>query len=185
MGGAKAPNTYPTALDMPPTNPSPPATLPARGTAPPQDLRRVADAFAVGRWEARPPYLIPKGHVGVMGVTNRDNEPRGVRGLVLYEGVDCVALCGFDNPYVGAHKSMALVQDRGCWTYCDGLTRIAAHVPDQAWERLDAKGGQVQHTTRKGQQYTLTAQGHGDGDARAPYGHLEFTLRQALGPTGA
>ena len=188
-GGGKAPNTYPKAPHVhPTTEDTHPNTIqhkPSCGTTPLQDLRRVADAFAVGRWEARAPYLIPKGYVGVMGVTNRDNEPRGVRGLVLYEGADCVALCGFDNPYVGSHKSMARVQDRGCWTYFDGLTRIAAGVPDQAWEQLDAKGGQAQHTTRKGQQYTLTAQGHSDGDVRAPYGHLEFTLTQAQGPTRA
>lgn len=37
---------------------------------------------------------------------NRDNEPHGVKGFVLYEGLDFAILCAFDKPYVGTLKSL-------------------------------------------------------------------------------
>eukprot|EP00667_Euglena_gracilis_P024427 EG_transcript_28099 len=145
-----------------------------------QDLRLVADAFAVGRWHARPPFLIPKQHVGVMGVQNRDNEPHGVKGFVLYEGLDFAILCAFDKPYVGTLKSLGLVRDRGCWTYFDGEIQVAAGVLDHVLGEVEPKGGTTFHTTRTGTaQYQIAYRDHNDPSVAK--GHLEFAVSKASG----
>eukprot|EP00906_Rhabdomonas_costata_P027402 RCo038923 len=125
-----------------------------------QDIKLVTDAFLVGRWEIPPAQVIPSGQAGIMGVCNRDNEPRGVQGIVLYEGEDFVACMAFSNPYVGSCKTYAEVRDRGCWTYSNGETQLVPNTLDLLMEGLTSKGGRTQHTVRSGKaEYSVSFEG--------------------------